>query len=73
LNIFNGLFIVGTAATIHPIAVAPASVAIALGFGIAAMLCSFPDGMGWMDRRRGILLVVLYVAYVIAVLLGADS
>jgi len=69
-NIFNGLFIVGVAATIHPIAIAPASVAVALGFGIAAVVCSLPGRDGWIGRRRGILLVALYCVYVTAVLLG---
>ncbi|HEX9184073.1 MAG TPA: calcium/sodium antiporter [Burkholderiales bacterium] len=62
-NIFNGLFIVAVAATIHPIEVRWTEVAATLGFGLAALAFAFP-WRGWAgDRRRGVLLLVLYAAY----------
>ena len=62
-NIFNGLFIVAVAALIHPIEVRWTEVAATLGFGVAALAFAFP-WRGWPgDRRRGVLLLVLYAAY----------
>jgi cation:H+ antiporter len=67
-NIYNGLFIVGVAATIHPIVVGWRQSAIALVFGVAALALSFPSGQGFIDRRRGVMLLVLYVVYLATIL-----
>jgi cation:H+ antiporter len=67
-NIFNGLFIVALAATIHPIVIGWREVFIALVFGIVALGCSYPAGNGFIERRRGFLLLVLYAAYLTTVL-----
>lgn len=67
-NIFNNLFIVATAATIRPIAVGWSEVALALGFGIGALVLSYPPRDGLIGRGRGILLLAVYVAYVAALL-----
>lgn len=67
-NIFNGLFIVGLVAVIHPIQIAWQSVLVALAIGIIALICSFPPRSGFIDRRRGALLVGLYCTYVVIVL-----
>lgn len=67
-NIFNGLLIVAVAAIIHPITVAWHSVAVALFFGLAALLFTFPTGKGFIERRRGGLLLVLYLLYLASLL-----
>lgn len=65
-NIFNGGFIVSVAAVIHPITVKWQSVAITLAFGFAAVAFVYPPRSGFIGRRRGILLLALYLAYIIA-------
>jgi cation:H+ antiporter len=67
-NIFNGLFIVAIAATIHPIDLDWRAVFAALVFGVVALACSYPARDGFIERRRGFMLVVLYIAYVTTVL-----
>lgn len=67
-NIFNGLFIVAVAACIHPIAIAGRQVFGALVFGVVAMACSYPNSGGFIERRRGVLLLTLYVTYLATVL-----
>lgn len=67
-NIFNGLFIVPLAATIHPIGVDWRAVFAALTFGVVALACSYPLRDGFIERRRGFILVTLYIAYVTTVL-----
>jgi len=64
----NGLFIVALAATIYPIAVGWREVFIALIFGIVAQVCSYPNASGFIERRRGALLLVLYAVYLTTVL-----
>jgi cation:H+ antiporter len=67
-NIFNGLFIIGVAAVIHPIAVDWHELAVALGFGLLAVALTFPTRGGVIERRRGVLLLVLYGMYLSAVI-----
>jgi len=67
-NIYNGLFIVGVAATIHPITVDWREIAIALVFGVVALALTFPTGRGFIDRRRGVILLVLYLVYLATIL-----
>jgi len=62
-NIYNGLFIVGVAATIHPIAVGWRESATALVFGVVALALTFPTGQGFIERRRGVILLALYAVY----------
>jgi cation:H+ antiporter len=66
-TIFNGLFIVALAATIHPIAVGWREVFVALIFGLVALACSYPSGSGFIERRRGAVLLALYAAYLTTV------
>jgi cation:H+ antiporter len=66
-NIFNGIFIVAVAAIIYPITVAWQEVAIALVFGFVALVFSYPARNGFIGRRRGVLLLVLYAAYLAAI------
>ena len=67
-NIFNGLFIVGVAATIHPISVSPAEVGAGLLAGFVLTALTFPPASGPIGRRRGALLLALYVLYIFATL-----
>lgn len=62
-NIFNNLFIVAIAAMIHPISVAWREVAVALGFGMMALVFCYPPRGGFIGRGRGWLLLAVYVAY----------
>lgn len=63
-NIFNGLFIVGVASVIHPVALSWQEVASGLLFGILLLASVLPNRHGFIERRRGALLLALYVIYV---------
>ena len=67
-NIFNGIFIVAVAAIIFPITVAWREVAITLMFGLVALLFTYPTRRGFIERRRGVLLLVLYAVYLSIIL-----
>jgi cation:H+ antiporter len=67
-NIFNGLWIVPTAAVIHPITISRLELAEVLGFGIVAMALTYPATNGYIGRVRGVLLLALYVFYTAAIL-----
>jgi cation:H+ antiporter len=67
-NIFNGLLIVPTAAVIHPITIEWREVALALGFGVLAMLLAYPPRSGVLGRPRGLVLLLLFAAYTAAVI-----
>lgn len=67
-NIFNGIFVVAVAAIIHPITVAWREVAITLVFGLVALVFAYPTHTGFIERRRGFLLLVLYAAYLATIL-----
>jgi cation:H+ antiporter len=69
-NIFNGLFIVAVAALIHPIVFDASSVRVALAFGVVAVVLTLPGRSGYIGRGRGVLLLLLYGAYVVAVVRG---
>jgi cation:H+ antiporter len=66
-NIFNGLFIVGMAAAIHPISVDPRVVYVGLGFGLLALLWMRPRA-GIIPRSRSVLLLGTYFAYLAVIL-----
>jgi cation:H+ antiporter len=72
-NIFNGLFIIAVAACIHPIAIPWREVFTALVFGVIAVACSYPPSGGFIERRRGVLLLALYAIYLATVLQAAGS
>lgn len=67
-NIFNGIFIVAVAAIIHPITVARGEVAIALLCGLVALVLVYPPRSGFIERRRGVLLLALYAVYLATIL-----
>lgn len=66
-NIFNGLFIVGVAASIHPIQIRWEEVAIGLAFGLLTSAFTLPIS-GKIVRGRGLILLGLYLAYLLALL-----
>ncbi|MDP3087209.1 MAG: hypothetical protein Q8M99_03300 [Methylotenera sp.] len=67
-NIFNGIFIIAIAALIHPIVVPLRDVVATLIFGIMAVVFVFPPRNGFIERRRGVLLISLYIGYLVTVL-----
>ena len=67
-NIFNGLFIAGVAASLSPIEVAFASAAPALIIGFAAVALCYPPASGVIGRRRGGILLALYLVYLAALI-----
>jgi cation:H+ antiporter len=67
-NIFNGLFIIGVAASITPIAITMREVAPALVLGLAAVALTYPPQSGAIGRWRGLTLLGVYFAYLVAVL-----
>ena len=67
-NIFNGLFIVAIAAVISPIAVDLSEVAVVLVFGLLAVVFIFPTRRGFIERWRGLSLLVLYAVYLAIIL-----
>jgi cation:H+ antiporter len=62
-NLFNGLAIVGIAATLHPIQTPPGEVAAALGFGVLTLLLMLPRA-GALSRQRGLVLLAVYAVFV---------
>lgn len=62
-NLFNGLAIVGTAASIHPIHIPTAEIAVALGFGMLSVILIFPR-KEVLSRQRGMVLLLVYTAFV---------
>ena len=62
-NLFNGLAIVGVAATITPIDVPLAEVAVTLAFGWSSLLLILPRS-DFIPRSRGIWLISTYLAHV---------
>lgn len=66
-NVFNGLFIIGTAAVICPIQVDLNNVRWALGFGVLTTLLTFPRRDGLIPRWRGVALLALYAVFVVLV------
>jgi cation:H+ antiporter len=62
-NLFNGLAIVGVAASIHPIRAPVFEVAIALVFGVLTVLLMLPRA-GTISRRRGLALLAAYATFV---------
>ena len=65
-NIFNGLLIVGVAAAITPIRVFGPELQLAIGTSVLSLLLILPGRSDRLGRRRGAALLVLYLAYLIA-------
>lgn len=64
-NLFNGLAIVGTAASIHPIGAPFAEVAATLLAGVLALLLLVPGKSATIGRARGAMLLSCYAAFVV--------
>lgn len=62
-NIFNGLFIISVACIIHPITFSRETVALGLAFGFLATIACLPGRSGKLSRERGLVLLVIYAAY----------
>lgn len=69
-NLFNGLAVIGVAATIHPIPVPPGEVAPAVAFGVLALLLLI-SRRDTISRSRGALLIAAYGAFVLVTAAGA--
>ena len=65
-NIFNGLFIVGVAATISPTTSPLVVISPGLIAGAAMVALIFPGRGNRLPRRRGALLLALYIVFIIA-------
>lgn len=67
-NIFNGLFIVAVAAILCPIAVRWREMVVVLVSGFVAVVLAYPAHGGFIARRRGVLLLVVYTVYLAMIL-----
>ncbi|NLH16280.1 MAG: calcium/sodium antiporter [Phycisphaerae bacterium] len=67
-NIFNALMIVATTSLICPIRVHFKEVAVALVFGFVTVACTFPFGSGFISRKRGMILLGIFVVYLFIIL-----
>lgn len=72
-SIFNGLFIVGVAAAITPIDVFGPELQLAIGTGVLSLQLILPGRSDRLGRRRGAALLVLFLAYLIALLRVHDT
>lgn len=62
-NVFNALFIASVAALIHPYRVNFRELVPSLVFAVVTTLMIFPGSQGIMLRWRGVMLLILYGAY----------
>ena len=67
-NIFNGLFIVGLAATICPISTTGRELTITLAAGLVTTAMTFPARNGCIGRARGLFLLAAYGVYITALI-----
>lgn len=63
-NIFNGLFVIGMVSVLSPMQLPFLSVAAGLMTGAVLTACVYPPRSGILERRRGALLLALYIIYV---------
>ncbi|OGV61773.1 MAG: sodium:calcium antiporter [Lentisphaerae bacterium RIFOXYA12_FULL_48_11] len=71
-NIFNCLWIIGIVSIICPIVISFREVAMALSFGIATVILTYPTRNGMISRWRGMVLLVLYIVYVLITIKPAN-
>jgi cation:H+ antiporter len=68
-NIFNSYWILSVAALIHPIGSLPLKeLAVVIAFAVLTVALTVPGRHGKIRRRRGLVLVGLYLIYVLAIL-----
>jgi len=73
-NIFNGLLIIAVAAIIHPIVVNKREVTATLAFGLLALAFTYPSRRGFIGRKRGVMLLLVYAVYIATITqLQADN
>lgn len=72
-NLFNGMAVVGLAASIHPITAPPTEIAVALGVGAFSLLLLIPGRTEQIGRGRGVALLVCYASFVIATIAAGRS
>lgn len=63
-NIFNGALIVSVASLISPIKINLIETSTTLILGIIALLFAYPSKDGFISRKRGVMLLILYLAYI---------
>lgn len=69
--IFNSYWILSVAALIHPIGPLPLKeLALVLVFAVLTVALTVPGRHGMIGRRRGFILVILYLAYLAGILFG---
>jgi cation:H+ antiporter len=66
-NIFNGLFVVGTAAAINPIEMPWLPLIASLAFGVICLVQAIPFKNGQIFREQGIILLASYLLYIFIV------
>jgi cation:H+ antiporter len=71
-NIFTALFIVGTAAVIHPIRVGWMQSCWALAFAFALPLLTWPGRNCSIGRARGVLPLAIYATYLACLLRAGE-
>lgn len=69
-NLFNGLAVVGLAASIRPIRASLHEIGIAAGFGLLTLALVLPRH-GVLSRRRGLALLLAYAAFLVATAIAA--
>lgn len=72
-NLFNGLAVVGVAASLHPITAPLLEIVPALAFGMAAVLLMIPNRAGYIVEMRGIALLSIYVAFMLTTTLAGQG
>lgn len=70
-NVFNGLLVVGVAASVHPIRVSAPDLWVTVLAGLATLLLLLPGRSSPWSARRGAALLTTYLGYVV-LLLGLD-
>ncbi len=65
-NLFNGMAVIGIAASIHPITAPTMEIGAALGFGMLSLLLLIPGRAGLIGRGRGVLLLGSYAGFIAA-------
>ncbi len=69
-NLFNGLAVVGLAASMRPIRASPREVGVAVGFGLLTLVLVLPR-RGALSRRRGVALLLAYAGFIVATAVAA--
>ena len=67
-NIFNGLFVVGTAAAINPIEMSWLPLIASLAFGVICLIQAIPFKNGQIFKVQGMILLASYLLYLVIVL-----